>query len=93
MRSSAARVTFCGLAGSTSSSTLNSPVGCSTETFLTRPAGTTAMPSQTEPSSTQAVPTVTAASTPIASWQTCGMKLRVQRLPPWRGGAISVIFG
>ena len=34
-----------------------------------------------------------AASTPMASWQTCGIKLRVHRLPPARGGAIRVIFG
>lgn len=52
------------------------PVGCSTEMTLTAPSGTTAMPCATEPSSTQAVPTVTAASTPMASWHTCGMKLR-----------------
>ena len=87
VRSSAARVTFCGLAGSTSISTLNSPVGCSTEMRLHIRPGTTAMPCVTEPSSTQAVATVTAASTPMASWQTCGMKLRVPIAPPCaRGG-------
>ena len=93
VRSSAERMTFCGLAGSSASSTLNSPVGCSTDTRLLSPAGITARPLHTEPSSTQAVATVTAASTPMASWQTCGMKLRVQRLPPARGGAINVILG
>ena len=44
---------------------------------VARPAPS-AMPCVTEPSSTHAVATVTAASTPIASWQTCGMKLRVR---------------
>ena len=44
-------------------------------------------------SSTQAVATVTAASTPMASWHTCGIKLRVLRLPPLRAGAIRVILG
>ena len=77
---------FCGLAGSTSISTLNSPVGCSTEMVFTFWPGTTAMPCVIEPSSTQAVATVTAASTPMASWQTCGMKLRVLMAPPARGG-------
>ena len=51
------------------------------------------MPCVVEPSSTQAVATVTAASTPMASWQTCGMKLRVEMAPPARGADISVIFG
>ena len=58
-----------------------------------RAGGVLATPSQTEPFSTQAVATVTAASTPMASWQTCGMKLRVEIAPPARGGAISVILG
>ena len=39
------------------------------------------------------VPTVTAASTPMASWQTWGMKLRVVSAPPCWGGAIRVILG
>ena len=86
-------MTFCGLSGSTSSSTLNSPVGCSTEMVLTSPSGTVATSFATDPSSTHAVATVTAASTPIASWHTCGMKLRVAMLPPWLGLATSVIFG
>ena len=51
------------------------------------------MPCGGRPSSTQAVATVTAPSTPIASWQTCGMKLRVEMAPPARGAAISDIFG
>ena len=93
VRTSAARVTFCGSAGSIPSSTVNSPVGCSTEIGFTSPGGTCATPCVTEPSSTQAVPTVTAASTPIASWHTCGMKQRVATAPPARGGAIRHIFG
>jgi hypothetical protein len=81
VRSKAACVTFCAPgkwgAGSVCKATLNSPVGCSTDTFLAGPEGMTATPSQTEPSNTQAVPTVTAAKTPMASWQTWGMKLLV----------------
>ena len=57
------------------------------------PSLMTATPSHTEPWRTQAAPTVTAASTPMASWHTCGMKLRVHKLPPVRGAAISVILG
>ena len=93
VRSSAARVTVPGSAGSTSSSTENSPVGCSTEISLTSPGGTTATARATDPSSTAAVATVTAPSTPTAEWQSCGMNVRVQRLPPARAGATSVIFG
>ena len=51
------------------------------------------MASVIDAGNTQAVATVTAASTPIASWHTCGMNERVQMLPPSRGFAISVIFG
>ena len=38
------------------------------------------------------MPTVTAANTPIASWQTWGMKQRVAMLPPPLGGATRHIF-
>ncbi|MOA50292.1 hypothetical protein D3C78_1732910 [compost metagenome] len=99
MRSSAALVTTAGCAGSLSSVTLNSPVGCSIDT-VTLPAGGSACPagnwtrpSHTVPGIFTAVPTVTAASTPMASWQTWGMKLRVVSAPPCSGGAISVILG
>ena len=34
-----------------------------------------------------------AASTPMASWQTCGMKQRVASAPPACGGATRHIFG
>src|SRR5690606_19983710 len=93
VRSSAARTTLCASFGSSSSSTLNSPLGCSTDTVFARPSGTRAMPSVIVASSTHAVATVTAASTPIASWQTCGMKHRVQTAPPARGAATRHIFG
>ncbi|MNW21066.1 hypothetical protein D3C71_2217740 [compost metagenome] len=54
----------------------------------------TATPAATVPGSTQAVPTVIAASTPIASWQTRGIKQRVAMLAAAsRGGAIRHIFG
>ena len=74
VRRSAARSTFCGCCGSSSSSTVNSPVGCSTETALRLPGGSTATPSATEPGSTAAVARVTAPRTPTAEWQSCGMK-------------------
>ena len=76
-----------------SSSTVNSPVGCSTDTDLCAPGGSCARGNATVPAMTHAVATETAPSTPMASWQTCGMNVRVATVPPSRGAAISVILG
>ncbi len=93
VRSSAERVTRCGSAGSTPRVTPSSPDGCSTETVGSVPDTPAATSRATVPSMTQAVAAVTAASTPIDWWQTRGMRLRVVRVPPCRGGATRVIFG
>lgn len=58
-----------------------------------RPRTAVASSWATLPSSTQAVAAVTAARTPMDWWQTRGMRLRVERVPPFRAGATSVIFG
>ena len=81
-----------GRAGSKPSWTLNSPLGCSTDTMADPIPSTSAISWATVPLMTQAVAAVTAASTPIDSWQTCGIK-RVLIVPPWAGGETSVILG
>ena len=63
--------------------TVKNPVGCSTSSSLT--ASTSAIPATsaaTEPGVTQAVATLTAPNTPMASCTRCGMKFRVEIVPP-----------
>jgi poly-gamma-glutamate capsule biosynthesis protein CapA/YwtB (metallophosphatase superfamily) len=73
--------------------TENSPVGCSTDSVFGLPSGIFAIRAAGPDFSMQAVPTLTAPSTPIALWQRCGMKVRVETQPPFFAGLTIVIFG